>query len=194
MKSRIKLAVLSAVVVIAGLASRTQAADFVDMDIHVSINAAKDVTVDTTFYYFGAVDINASSNSVTPIQVTNNSSALIQTYTIKGGTATSDTAGTDWNLVAASNTVGSNTYALAAQFTGTGSQRPDNVEATWDSDYMRVDEYITCTTTVFGDGTAGDEGANVAPSADRYLYFRINTPTSTTDGGAHTATIRLSVL
>ncbi len=174
------------------LTSHLQAADYVDIDIHVSINAIKDVSVDTTYYDFGALNVSASSNSVTAIVVTNDSTGLTQTYTIIGDTATSDASGTDWILETSSDTIGNNTYAMAAQFTDAG--RPGNTEAEWVQDYMRVDQYITCTTNVFGDGSTNDEGANVDPAGNRNLYFRIHTPASTDDGGAHTATIRLSVL
>jgi hypothetical protein len=183
---------LGAAIIFAGFAGQIKAADYVDVDIHVSINAIKDVSASATYYYFGAIDINTSTNSVGSITITNASTGITETYTIKGGTATSDTAGTNWNLVASSDTVGSETYAMAVLFTGAG--RPNNNEATWGQDYLRVDQFITCTTNVFGDGTPGDQGASVAPGAARTMYFRLHTPTDTVDGGPHTATIRLSVL
>ncbi len=188
----LSLWLLGATFALVGLSQQVRAADYVDIDIHVSINATKEVTVDTSYYNFGAININSSSNSVSALVIHNNSTGLTQTYTIIGGTATSDASGTDWNLVTSSDSIGSNTYAMAAVFTDAG--RPGNTEALWVQDYMRVDQYITCTVNVFGDGSTNDEGVDVAPGDDRNLYFRIHTPVATDDGGAHTATIRLSVL
>jgi hypothetical protein len=185
------LRILGAAVILASFIGPLKAADNVDIDIHVSIYATKEVTASDTFYYFGAIPIDTSSNSATAIVITNNSTALIETYTIQGGDAISDTAGTDWTLAASTDSTGPNTYALAAQFS---SARPDNQEASWMSDHLNRLTPVTCTTTVLGDGSAGDEGASVDPSDTRDLYFRILTPTSTADGGAHTATINLSVL
>jgi len=183
---------VGAAIIFAGFSSQLKAADYVDIDIHVSINATKEVLASATYYYFGAININSSTNGVNSITITNNSTGITETYTVKGGTATSDTLGTNWNLVPSSTSVGSETYAMAVQFTGAG--RPNNTEDDWMQDYLQMDAYITCTTDVFGDGTPGDEGASVGPGADRYMYFRLNTPQSTVDGGPHTATIRLSVL
>jgi len=179
---------------IAGFAGPIKAAS-VDIDIHVSINASKDITAPTSYYYFGAININQSSNSVSALQIHNNSSGITETYTIKGGTATSDDAGTDWNLVASSTAIsGTETYALAVQFSDNANRVANDDEDLWQSDYLRIDQYITCTSTVFGDGNAARSGANVPPGADRYMYIRIHTPAATIDGGAHTASIRLSVL
>ena len=171
--------------------TQLKAADHVELDIRVSIAATKEVTVDTTFYYFGAIAINTSSNSATPIEVSNASSGLIETYTIKGGDAISDTVGQDWTLTGSTATTGSAIYALAAQFK---SSRPDNAEENWLQDDLNRTTAVTCTTAILGDGTAGDEGAGVNPSDVRYLYFRLKTPTNTSDGGAHTAQLTLSVL
>jgi hypothetical protein len=178
-------------IVFAGFTGISKAADNVALDIHVSISTSKEVAVNTTFYYFGAQPINTSTNSATPIVVTNNSTALVETYTIQGGDAISDTAGTDWTLANSTNATAGDTYALAAVFSGS---RPDNAEASWQTDDLNRLSAVTCTTTVLGNGVAGESGAAVDPASTRDLYFRLRTPTSVLDAGGHTATLTLSVL
>jgi len=189
---KLTLWLLGAAFVFAGFIGQSFATNPKDIDIHVSINANKDITAPTSYYYFGAINIGSSSNSVSALTIHNNSAGLTETYSILGGTATSDAAGTDWTLEPSSTTVGTNSYALAVQFSDVGT-RPDNLENTWQQDYLRIDQYVICTADALGDGTAGRSGAGVGPGQDRYMYIRIHTPLSTPDGGSHTATIRLCV-
>jgi len=182
---------IGALFALTSLFTEARAADNVNIDIHVSINASKSVMASATYYHFGAIDINTSSNSATPITITNNSLALVETYTIQGADAISETAGTNWTLADDPGSTGLNTYALAAQFT---SSRPDNADGSWTSDDLNRLTAVTCTSSVLGDGSAGDEGTDVEAGGARSLYFRLKTPTTTSDGGAHTAQILLSVL
>jgi len=188
---KLSLWLIGAFFALTSLSTMATAADNVNIDIHVSINASKSVLAGSTWYYFGAIDINTSSNSATPLTINNGSTALIETYTIRGADAISDTAGTNWTLANDPGSTGSENYALAAQFS---SARPDNVDGSWANDNLNRLTAVTCTTTVLGDGSAGDEGAGVEAGGERNLYFRLKTPTTTADGGAHTAQLLLSVL
>jgi len=172
------------------LSTWTRAADTQVVDIHVSIQSSKAISADTTSYDFGAIAINTSSNSAAPIVINNESTALIETYTIRGADAVSDSGGADWTLASSTDSTGINTYALAAQFS---SSRPDNEEASWAEDHLNKTTPVVCSTTVLGDGTANDEGAGVIPGESRYLWLRIKTPTAVTDLTSHTATITVSV-
>jgi len=156
------------------------------LDITVSISASKSLSLGATFYNFGASSVNTSAVSGSAVTVTNNSGALVETYTIQGANAPSTEGGTTWTL---SSTPGTDTYALAAQFATSASS---NVDANWASDDLTTSP-ITCTSTVLGNGTAGESGASVLPSATRNLWFRIKTPTALTEGGNHKATLTISV-
>ena len=170
--------------------SSSHAATSQVLEIHVSINATKSLSAGTTFYNFGALSLNTSSNSATALVITNDSGAFVETYTLQGANATSDTSGTNWTLAAATNT---NTYALGAQFSGA---RPANTDAAWDAtDYLTAGAQA-CSTTQFGDGSAGDEGTGVSPvagSRDRNLWFRIHTPDVSTGTEGRTAQVTIAV-
>src|ERR1700690_2186858 len=84
--------------VMAGFASsNAYAASSVSVDIHVSINATKALTVGPTVYNYGALNVDVSSVSA-QVVVTNTSTSLIETYRIQGASATSDSGGTNWAL------------------------------------------------------------------------------------------------
>ena len=157
-----------------------------NLDITVSISATKSLSLGATFYDFGASSVNTSVVSGSAVTVTNNSGALVETYTIQGANAPSTEGGTTWTL---SSTPAQDTYALAAQFATSASS---NVDANWASDDLTTSP-ITCTSTVLGNGTAGESGASVVPSGARNLWFRIKTPTSLTEGGNHKATLTVAV-
>ena len=187
---KISLWTLGAVFALASLSADVQAATSDTIDINVSISGTKSVLVSgTTYYDFGALAVNTSSNSASAIVVQNNSTVFIETYTITGANAISDAAGTDWTLNSA-GTQGGDQYGLGAQF---GTARPDNVDGTWTDDYLDTAP-ITCNATILGNGTEAEGGSNVATSATRNLWFRMKTPTTVTDGGGHTTTVTVSVL
>jgi hypothetical protein len=159
-----------------------------NLDITVSISATKSLSVNTTFYSFASMTVNSSSVSVSAIDVTNNSGALIETYTLQGANAPSTEGGTSWTL---SNTApGSDVYMLAAQFS---SLQPHNLDADWTSDDLNNSAPVVATASALGNGTPGESGASVLPSAVRKLWFRIKTPTAITDAGNHKATLTLTV-
>jgi len=186
---KVTLWCLSAALAVVAFHSSAKASNPQSLDIHVSINVSKNLSVNTTFYSFGAIPTSSAVVSGSSITVTNNSGSLIETYTLKAGNAISDTAGTDWVLQVASNTVGQDTYAIAGQFTNSG---PNNAESSWISDYMSGSA-VAATSQVFGDNSGVGNGLSVAPSATRGLWFRINTPTTTADPGGHTASVTLAV-
>ncbi len=181
-----KLWLIGAALVVAGFAGQAQAVTSQALDIHVSINATKSLTAATTYYNFGALAVNFSSVSLTALTITNNSAGLVETYTMIAGNAVSDSGGTNWTLA---SSAGSDQYALAGQFS---TAQPNNLDANWASDDL-TSSAVVCTSTQFGNGTAGESGAAVAPSAARSLWLRIKTPTQVNDAGSHTATITVAV-
>jgi len=158
------------------------------IDIHVSIAGTKAVLViGSTYYTFGALNVNVSSVSVTSISIQNNSPVFIETFTVTGANAISSTGGQDWTLAAST---GPNQYALAAQFS---NAQPANSDAGWSNDALTTSAQ-TCSSTDHGNGTEAESGSNVGINDTRSLWFRIKTPSSVTDGTLHTATVTASVL
>ena len=179
---------LGALFVLAAFGSQVKAATSDTIDIHVSITGNKSVTITgTTYYDFGALAVNSSSVSATAITVTNNSTVFIETYTVTGADAISDTGGTNWALEAAS---GADDYALAAQFS---TAPPADDDGAWAADSLSTGA-STCSATAHGNGTEGEGGSNVEISGARSLWFRIKTPTSVTDSSQHNITNTVSVL
>ena len=169
--------------------SRSEAANPVNVDIRVSINATKSLAVGSTIYNYGALGVNVSSVS-SSILVTNDSAALVETYTIQGQNAASTQGGTAWTL--ASSTGALDTYALAAQFS---NAQPVNTDVAFTADDLTTSA-IVATAGTLGNGTAGESGAAVSPtggSNTRNLWFRIRTPVSVTDTTQRLATLTLAV-
>ena len=191
MKLRKSCSLWLAGAVIALLASVTsvKAANPQNLDIHVSISNSKDLTVDSTFYNFGALPVSSAAVTSAAITVTNPSSTgLIETYTIKGDTATADAGGVNWVLAASS---GTDQYAMSAQFSNSA---PALDISNWGSDSLNSTSAVTATSAVLGNGTPAESGAAVSPSATRKLWFRITTPDVVSDPGHHKAVVVLSVL
>ena len=179
--------VLAAAILVAGLIMPLRAATTDDVDIHVSISASKSLSVNTTFFDFGALDVRISSVSNGAIIVTNDSTALIETYTLMATDAISDSGGTDWTLA---SSTGPDQVVLEAQFS---DARPSDSNPNWSQDSVS-NGTTTCTDNIFGNGTASESGQEVMPAATRNLWFRIRTPSSVTNGGPHTMTVTISVL
>jgi hypothetical protein len=186
-KKKLSLGLIVAALGLVCMTKPAQAAQSENLDITVSILANKSLSVNTTYYDFGAMTVNTSSVSTTSIIVTNNSGALVETYTIQGASATSTGGGTNWALAAST---GTDIYALAAQF---GTARPTDDDASWANDDLTYSA-ITATPSVLGNGTAAQSGASVNPSATRNLWFRIRTPGVVSDTTQRKATITLAVL
>lgn len=165
------------------------AAETQPIEVHVSIAASKSLSVNTTSYDFGALAVNTSSVSANGLIVTNDSGALIETYTLLAGDAISDLGGQDWTLA---SSTGPNQYALAAQFS---NSRPNNNNVDWSNDDLSS-SVQSCSATQFGNGTQNESGYQVSPTVGlntRNLWFRIKTPDQVTDPGGHTATVTLAV-
>ena len=159
------------------------------VNITVSINATKSVTVTQTAYDFGALAVNVSSVAASAITVTNDSGGLIETYRVQGSNAAPTTTGATWNLAAAP---GSDEYALQAMFT---TARPADNDTAWAANDNLTTSAQTCSVNQFGDeANAGQSGASVNPAATRNLWFRIKTPTIVSDTNEKQATVTLSVL
>ena len=163
------------------------AASAANLDITVSISSTKSLTLGTSFYSFGAQSVNASVVSATSIDVTNASTALVESYAIAGADAPSTEGGTAWTL---STTPGVDAFALAAQFSASA---PSNADASWASDDLNNSSAVNASDTVLGNGTHADAGDQVMPGAARKLWFRLKTPTAISDGGNHKASLTISV-
>src|SRR6185503_17277321 len=140
-----KLWLALAVIGVIGLASEAKAyTPQKPLDIRVSINASKSLSVNTTFYDFGQLNISSTVVTASSITVTNDSGGLIETYTIQGDSATAVGVGTDWTLAASA---GTNQYALAAQFSDVG-----NLQVGWTTDDLTYG-IVPCTDEIFGNNT-----------------------------------------
>jgi hypothetical protein len=157
------------------------------LDIHVSINASKSLTLGTTSYDFGALAVNTSSVSAAAIVVTNDSGSLQETYTLQGANAT---GGSGWTLNTTTGTA--DNYVLGGMFS---TAQPTNDPATWSSSLMTTSA-VACSATQFGNGTAAESGLNVSPltaSKNRNFWLRMITPLYVTDTVQKNITITLAV-
>jgi len=185
MKSHIKKSWLGfAALALIAYVAPAKAVNPASLDITVQISATKSLAVNTTFYNYGALAVNTSSVSG-HIMVTNDSGALIETYTLQGANAISS-GGQNWTLAASP---GTDIYALAAQFSAAA---PTNLDGSWTSDDLTTSA-IVATASVLGNTTAGESGAAVVPSAVRNLWFRLKTPTVVSDVSQRKATLTLAV-
>ena len=128
---KLSLWLIGAVIALAVSKAPAYAASSAAIDIHVSINATKALTVGATAYNFGALSVNTSSVSATSILVTNTSGALQETYTLQGANATSSGGGTGWTLNTTTGTL--DNYVLGAEFATT---IPANLDSAWTTDLL----------------------------------------------------------
>ncbi len=168
-----------------GVAATSHAATSQGVDIRVSISATKSLLAGTTVYNYGPLAVNVSSVS-SGIAITNDSNALVETYTIQGANAVSTAGGTTWTLA---SSTGTDQYALAAQF---GTSQPTDADGSWGSDDTTTSA-VPCDATAFGNGTAAQSGAAVLPNGARTLWFRIKTPSAVSDTTQRLATVTLAV-
>jgi hypothetical protein len=160
------------------------------LDIHVSISGSKSLSIDTTSYNFGALAVNTSSVSAAAVTVTNDSTALLETYTLQGANAVSTGGGTTWNIAASTGVI--DEYVLAGQFS---ASQPANTDTAWSSDSLTVGA-IAATDTVLGNGTHAEAANAISPlsgSNDRKLWFRMITPLYVSDVTQRDATLTLAV-
>lgn len=174
------------------LASRVFAStDTVHIDIHVSISATKSLSAATTYYDFGALPVSSAAVASSSITITNDSGALVESYTLRGGNAISQGGGVNWTLA---GSPGVDTYQLDAQF---GDARPALADGGWTSDTLASASYTACSNDqVFGNNVSGESCYQVSPlgaAKDRALWFRIKTPTSVSDTTHHVAVVDIAV-
>ena len=157
----------------------------VHLDIHVSINAAKSLSIGTTSYNFGALAVNTSSVSAAAIVVTNDSTALQETYTVQGANAT---GGNGWTLNTSTGSL--DNYVLGVQF---ASARPSDDDTTWSSSLASVSA-VACSDSQFGAGS-GQSGYQVPAvgSITRNLWLRMITPLFVSDAVQKDTTVTLAV-
>ena len=136
---------IAAVAFVTIFTAKAAAATPQNLDVKVSVNVSKDLTVSGTYYHFGLLAPNVSSNSATAITITNASGGLIETYTLQGSDAVSEGVGTAWTLAAA---VATDTYVLQGQFS---SARPANADGNWANDTFTTSA-VACSDTQFGNG------------------------------------------
>ena len=157
----------------------------VHLDIHVSINASKSLALGTTSYNFSALAVNTSSVSASAIVVTNDSTALQETYTVQGANAT---GGNGWTLNSSTGTV--DNYVLGLQF---ATAQPSNVDSSWTTSLTSL-SVVACTDTQFGGGS-GQSGFQVPAfgATARNLWLRMITPLYVSDTTQKNATLTLAV-
>jgi len=118
---KLSLWCLGALAAVAMLHTSAHATTPQPLDIHVYISSTKDLTVDTTYYNFGALAVSSGVVASSSITVTNPSlTGIIETYTLLAGDAISDTALVNWARQNSSSSLTTDQYAIAAQFTGDG--------------------------------------------------------------------------
>jgi hypothetical protein len=179
-----KLWLALAALAVLAIASTAKAANPQNLDIRVSINATKDLTVDSTYYTFAAIPVSSEAVSASSITVTNSSTGLIQTYTLQGADAYTLTADT-WTLSDVG--IGANTYMMGAIFHNATPALGDFGS----EDNLNSSTALVANATVLSNG--GETGASVASGAARHLWFMIFTPSSVADPSTHKATIVLAV-
>ena len=160
----------------------------VHLDIHVSINASKSLSMPTTSYNFGVLSVNTSSVSATSIAVTNDSAALQETNTIQGANAT---GGNGWTLNTTTGTI--DNYVFGVKFSSS-TPAPANVDSAWTTSLTSL-SVVACSDTQFGDGVHGNAGDQVSPvtATTRNLWLRMITPLYVTDTTQKNITITLAV-
>ena len=160
---RYLLMVIAAVMMVVLLSTTAFAGNSATINVTVSIAAQASISVTGGPVDFGTMSIGASSVSTAPVVVKNNGSGGNETYSI----SLIDPSG--WTSVVTAP--GAEQYRLSCAFDADGS-------LTWNP----TNNALT-TTTQASTATkfAGDEtGLHVPYNADRHLYFKMETPSSTT--------------
>ena len=161
------------------------------IDIKVSISATKSLTLGTSSYNYGALSVGVSSVS-SSILVTNDSGALVESYSLQGQDADINGGGDVWSLAASTSAVADD-YALAAQFS---TAQPTDVDASWASDSLTTGSQNCTDHDTFGNTSAGQSCFQVSPTGGsnaRNLWFRIKTPGLVNSVAQHLAVITLGV-
>jgi len=170
-----------------------QAADNDSVYVSVTVTGVLAVDILETLLDFGSVSGNSTSVLTSSATVRNTSSALTESYKIKG----SNSSPSNWTIANAATGPGENRFVLYAAF---HNSQPSDVDGTWTDDDLEATDQ-NCSDTVFTiDGTqkgtnvpANNPGDYSATGSDRGMWFRIKTPTSLTVGSGTAQTITVTV-
>jgi hypothetical protein len=146
----------------------------------VWVNPIISISISTETYAFGTIECATSTVSGSTTTVTNDGN-ITETYSIKCSSTTKWTP---------QDTPGPNQFTLQSAF---HSSQPANNDLIWKADDILSESLKACTTAVFSiDGT--EHGKNVPPfDGDiKKLWFRLQTPLSTSTTDQQTITITIS--
>ena len=160
------------------------------MELYVTVTGVLSVTIIETGLSFGSVSADSTSVLTSSATVRNDSDGLTESYQISG----SNSVPSNWTLA---STPTENEFVLYAAF---DEAQPGDGDGTWTSDALSTTD-VLCTSDVFSiDGShtgvsvpANNPGDYTATGSDRWLWFRIKTPTSLTVGSGEPQTITVTV-
>jgi hypothetical protein len=173
--------------------SIAEAANPDTMELYVTVTGVLSVDIIDTGLSFGSVNPNDTSVLTSSATVRNDSTGLTESYRIKG----SNSVPSNWTLASAATGPDEDQFVLYA---ACDEAQPADADGTWSDDDLEVSDQ-DCSSTVFSiDGShtgvnvpANNPGDYTATGSDRWLWFRIKTPTSLTVGSGEAQTITVTV-
>ena len=169
--------------------SRSSASPTASINIRVTVQPNLSVAVDSDTYNFGLLPANSSSISTRPILVTNDSLGRTEDYTLSAANAAGSQS-TNWVL---GSTNGADAFSL--QTLSTGDARPSDAEfAGVVSTLATVTRQWNAASNHFAISGSTFTGNNVVASGSntRKLWFRILTPTTSTDDTEKTSVVTVT--
>ena len=159
------------------------------MELYVTVTGELSVEIIEEGLSFGSVAANDTSVLTSSATVRNDSNGLTESYKIKG----SNSVPSNWTLADAATGPGEDQFVLYAAF-------HDAQPSSWTNDDLEVNDQ-DCTSDVFSeDGThtgvsvpANNYGDYTADGSDRWLWFKIGTPTTLTVGSGEPQTITVTI-
>ena len=159
------------------------------MELYVTVTGVLSVDIIETGLSFGSVSPDSYQALSSSATVRNDSSGLTESYRIKG----SNSVPSNWTLASEATGPDEDQFVMYAAF---HTAQP----STWTDDDLETSDQ-DCTSSVFSeDGThtgvsvpANNPGDYTATGSDRWLWFRIGTPTSLTVGSGEPQTITVTV-
>ena len=170
-----------------GIAKAATVSD--SIELYVTVTGDLSVTIIETGLSFGSVAADDTSVLTSSATVRNDSTGLTESYQIKG----SNSVPSNWTLANAATGTDEDQFVLYSAFS--------TAEPTvWTDDDLETGDQ-NCTSAVFSeDGThtgvgvvANNPGDYTTAGSDRWLWFRIDTPTSLTVGSGEPQTITVTV-
>jgi len=183
-----KLIAAIAVAGLVGLASKAWAATTDSMTVTVSVGGSLDILIDTTgdkSYEFGIVGVGLTTVSTRTIRVRNDSASLTEDWQLNCSTFATSGTGVDWNIT--TSLPSSNEFRMSAQL---ATAQPIPADANWD--YLdNLTAYQNMTTADFGTGAEGanTNGDDVPASNTRDIWFKLETPSSSSDNDVKSITV-----